>query len=340
MEARPILTNYVESAVEVVGAPTAPLYKNHWNHPREILMAYFLPITRNRIALIGLFALWGGLCGSNASGLADELPAATTEHPLVVVVMDPLALPLSCPCVKGYAQRDYQKLADRLQARLTRPVKLVFNESLSVALRDQTEGKADLVIGKYSVVLADTAKNKLTATPLAMLTGKDGSTSQTGLIVVPSGDPAQSVADLREFRIIFGPAECDEKHDAALALLKKHGIDPPATLETSAACSDGATLILELRGKARAAAVISSYAKPLLEGCGTINKGDLRVVGETEPVPFVVAFAVGSTATDEQSRLLDALVQASLDPLLRIALETKSGFVTIDGKVARAAKKK
>ncbi len=303
-------------------------------------MASFLQVTKKGIALVGLVALWGGLCGSHSPALGEEVQAVATEIPLVIVVMDPLALPLSCPCVKGYAQRDYQTLADRLQTRLKRPVKLVFNESLSVALRDQTEGKADLVIGKYSVVLADTAKNKLAAAPLAMLTGKDGSTSQTGLIVVPSGDPAQSVADLRDCRLIFGPAECDEKHQAALAMLKKHGIAPPAKLETSAACSDGATLILDLRGKARAAAVISSYAKPLLEGCGTINKGDLRVVGETEPVPFVAAFAVGSMAAAEQSRLLDALVQASLDPLLRIALETKSGFVTIDDKVAQAAKKK
>ncbi len=303
-------------------------------------MAHFLGVTKKAIALVGLVAFCSGLCGSNPPALAKEVPAAAAENPLVIVVMDPLALPLSCPCVKGYAQRDYQKLADRLQTRLKRPVKLVFNESLSAALRDQTEGQADLVIGKYSVVLADAAKNHLAATPLVMLTGKDGSTTQTGLIVVPSGDPAQSVDDLRDYRIIFGPVECDEKNQAALALLKKHGIDPPAKLETSAACSDGATLILDLRGKARAAALISSYAKPLLEGCGTIKKGDLRVVGETEPVPFITAFAVGSMAAAEQSRLLNALTQASLDPLLRIALETKSGFVAIDDKVAQAAKKK
>jgi ABC-type phosphate/phosphonate transport system substrate-binding protein len=303
-------------------------------------MAHFFSVTKKAIALVGLVAFWSGLCGSNRPALAEESRAVATENPLILVVMDPLALPLSCPCVKGYAQSDYQKLADRLQARLKRPVKLVFNESLTAALRDQTEGKADLVIGKYSVVLADAAKNQRAATPLALLTGKDGSTTQTGLIVVPSGDPAQSVDDLRDYRIIFGPAECDEKSQAALALLKKHGIDPPAELETSAACSDGATLILDLRGKARAAAVISSYAKPLLEGCGTIKKGALRVVGETEPVPFVAAFAVGSMAAGEQSRLLDALIQTSLDPLLRIALETQSGFVAVDEKVAQAAKKK
>jgi ABC-type phosphate/phosphonate transport system substrate-binding protein len=297
-------------------------------------------ISNSRVALLGLIAVCGSLFGGHRAALAEDASTATTDRPLVVVVMDPLALPLSCPCVKGYAQRDYQALADRLQALLDRPVKLVFNESLSVALRDQTEGQADLVIGKHSVVLADAAKNKLAATPLAMLTGKGGSTTQTGLIVVPAKDPAQSVADLKGYRMIFGPAECDEKHQAALALLKKHGVEPPAEKETSAACSDGATLILELQGKAHAAAVISSYAQPLLEGCGTIQKGDLRVVGETEPVPFVAAFAVGAASDTDQSRLRDALAKASLDPLLRLALETKSGFVVVEERVAQAAKKK
>ncbi len=117
-----------------------------------------------------------------------------------------------------------------------------------------------------------------------------------------------------------------------MALLKQHGVVPSGELETSAACSDGASLILELRGKQRAAAVISSYAKPLLEGCGTIHKGDLRVVGETEPVPFVGAFAVGSVSSADQARLTKLLLQASIDPALRIALETKSGFVAVEEK--------
>jgi len=280
------------------------------------------------------------LCFASLARVSAAETAPAADEPLVMVVMDPLALPLSCPCVKGYAQRDYEKLADALQLQLKRKIKLVFNESLSVALRDQTEGRADLVIGKSSVVRHDAAKNKLAAAPLAMLTGKDGSTEQTGLIVVPADDPAKSVADLKGYRIIFGPAECDEKHAAALALLKKHGVTPPAELETSAACSDGATMILELRPKVHAAAVISSYAKLLLEGCGTINKGDLRVVGETEPVPFVGAFAVGSLSVAQQANIREALVKASINPELLLALETKSGFVPLEKEIAQAGKKK
>ena len=49
---------------------------------------------------------------------------------LNVVVMDPLAAPLSCPCVKGYAQRDYDKLGAFLEKSLKIPVKVVYAESL------------------------------------------------------------------------------------------------------------------------------------------------------------------------------------------------------------------
>jgi ABC-type phosphate/phosphonate transport system substrate-binding protein len=268
---------------------------------------------------------------------AEATPEETT--PLTMVVMDPLALPLSCPCVKGYAQRKYEKLAEQLETSLHRPVKIFFNESLTAALKDQTDGKVDLIIGKCSVVEFDAKNSGRSIAKLAMLSDKEGVTTQTGLIVVPTDDPAKSPADLKEYRIIFGPPECDEKHNAVLALLKKHGVDPPAKLETSPACSDGACLILEAGPDVRGAAAISSYARPLLEGCGTVKKGALRVVGTTEPVPFIGAFAVGASAA-EQQHIAAALIKATEDPVLRVALETRDGFVAADSPPPRTAKKK
>jgi ABC-type phosphate/phosphonate transport system substrate-binding protein len=142
---------------------------------------------------------------------------------------------------------------------------------------------------------------------------------------------------------VFGCEECDEKHAAALALLKKHKVAAPTDLETSPACSDGATLVLD-EFKAdktkHGAAVISSYAKPLLEGCGTVQKGDLRVIGETDPVPFVEAFITDNVPQAERAKLAAALIKATTDPAMRIALETKNGFVAITPEAASASKKK
>src|SRR5438477_10656364 len=84
--------------------------------------------------------------------LIAPFAVAQQKTSLTLCVMDPLAAPLSCPCVKGYAQRDYEKLAKHLEKQLGREVKIHFNESLINALEKKTDGKADLIIGKESVI--------------------------------------------------------------------------------------------------------------------------------------------------------------------------------------------
>ena len=261
---------------------------------------------------------------------------------LLMVVMDPLAKPLSCPCVAGYAQRDYEKLAETLQKRLGREVLLVFNESLTSALKAAEAKTADLVIGKQSVILHDAQAGGLTLTKVAMLTGKDGLTTQRGLFVVAAKDPAQKISDLSGYRIYFGPTECDEKYSAAMRLLRDHKVEVPAKLDTAVACDEGAIKILELAEKGeRGAAVISSYAKPLLEGCGQVQKGALRVVGETEEISFIAAFVDASLEKDAQAKISEALLKATATDIhLRIALETKRGFVADEQPASELAKKK
>lgn len=270
---------------------------------------------------------------------ADE---AKPGDALVIVVMDPLAKPLSCPCVAGYAQRDYEQLAASLKSLLGREVKVIFNESLVAALKKQDSDGADLVIGKQSVILHDAKAAGVELKKVAMLTGKDGLTTQRGLVVVPAADPAKKVSDLKDYRIFFGPKECDEKYASALQLLKEHGVESPAKLETAIACDEGAMNILELAPKGiRGCAVISSYAKPLLEGCGQVPKGALRVVGETEEIPFIAAYVNASLDQQVQKQLADALLKSTAaDFALRKALETKRGFVAVEEPASEVAKKK
>ncbi len=264
---------------------------------------------------------------------ASSVLAAQEQPPFVLVVMDPMAAPLACPCVEGYAQRKYEELGAYLESKLDRKVEVVFSESLAGALKRQTDGKADLIIGKHSVVLAGAKSAKLNVQPIASLTDKEGVTTQTGLFVVRSADPAKDVAALKGYRILFGPAECDEKSAAPIRLLEKSGVKVPEERETSPACSDAATKLLELKD-VKAAAVISSYAQPLLEGCGTIDAGALRVVGETEPVPFITAFVNKGIGDELRGRIKAALLAVGEDAELLAALETKSGFVKCDAEAA------
>ncbi len=261
------------------------------------------------------------------------------ERPFSLVVMDPLAAPLSCPCVEGYAQRKYEKLAEHLEAVLKRDVQLVFAQALSVGLKE-TDSHADLIIGKDSVVRADSKAATIPVLPVAQLTDKTGSVMQRGLIVVNKDDPAKETKDLDGYTIIFGPSEANEKHSAALDLLKAANVSVPKSLHIDEACSDGACKVIDLGPTSKTAAVISSYAQPLLEGCGTIKKGDLRVVGETEPVPFVSAYVNSALSAQEQNQVKAALTSVSQNPELLVALESLVGFLPYDSSANLTSTKK
>lgn len=259
--------------------------------------------------------------GVPALGRSQETVAERPANGLVLVVMDPLSAPLACDCVQGYAQRKYEVLGEYLSATLHRPVQVVWGGAIDSAMRDSS-GTADLVIGKHSVVRADAARLGLELAPVAALRGMDGLTTQTGLFVVRRENRAQSVRDLAGYRIFFGPADCDEKSRAPGELLRENGIEIPDPVETCKACSEAAALLMDLDDDENAAAIISSYAQPLLEGCKTIQKGDLRVIGETAPVPFITLFARQDLDPDLLAHLRKGLAAFADDPARCKSLET------------------
>jgi ABC-type phosphate/phosphonate transport system substrate-binding protein len=261
--------------------------------------------------------------------LVVAVPALAEDRTLHVIVMDPLSAPLSCDCVKGYAQRKYEKLGEFLAKKLERPVKVTWSESLVKATKE-TEGAAQLVIGKHSVVLHDAKKLSRQYEPIAALTGSDGETTQTGLLVVRTPDTAQKVADLKGYRVFFGPEDCDEKCAVVIDMLKEAQLPVPTERETYPSCSNAASKLMELKSDEKAVAVISSYAEPLLAGCGAVKKGDLRVIARSKPIPFITAFADGSLSTAEQESLKTALLAVAEEVTLLEALETEAGFVPFE----------
>ena len=280
-------------------------------------------VTRRLVPALGvlLAVLAAGLIGGCAA------PSVRTEDAEVIVVMDPLARELACACVRGHAQRHYQQLADFLARRTGQRYRVVFADNIEKGLRQTDPARVALVIGKQSVVLDTAPQSGLRLKPLCRLTGKDGLTTLTGLFVVKANDSARALSDLKGRRILFGPADSDEKHAAALAALRAVGIEPPVPVETRAGCSDAALDVQESKDQPPPVAVISSYALPLLEGCETIERGSLRVVGESAPVPFVAVFVSASLSSDETSRIEKALLAVREKPELLRTMESKDGFV-------------
>lgn len=250
-------------------------------------------------------------------------------EPLVIVVMDPLAAQLSCPCVKGYAQRDYDALAAHLRQALGRPVRLGFGESLAAGLEAAKADRADVVIGKDSVVRADAAKRGATLVAAWSLTDAAGSTETRGLFVVPADDSAQSLDELIDYAVYVGRPEHVEKHARALDALRTAGLPDPFDTHEFGSCSDAAATMLEADQPAAIVAVVSAYAKPLLEGCGTVPRDALRVLGETEPVRFITAFVDESLDLATRDAIRDALRAVADDEALLRKLESSRGFVPL-----------
>ena len=102
------------------------------------------------------------------------------KEPLSLVIMDPLALALSCPCVKGYAQRDYDALAAYLEKRIGRPVKVGYGESLETGVKATGLPRPHIVIGKHSVVRSDATDVQVQVEMIAALTDLCGRGLKSG----------------------------------------------------------------------------------------------------------------------------------------------------------------
>jgi len=265
-----------------------------------------------------LFVFFSLLMTAAVSGAAVE--------PLRVAVGDPLAAQLACACVKGHAQRDYHRLAQALSNRLDRPVEVVFATRPEVA-RELLGAEPHLLIGKDAPVRQALGPAGVC---LARLTDRQGATDFQGLLVVAADDPARTTADVAAgYRIVFGPCVQDEKHGAALRLLRTFGYAVPAELEVADSCNQAAGRLADAEGS-RVAAVISDYAWPLLAGCGAVDEGALRIVGRTEPVPFVAVYATAALPATDRKAVCEALLAVSADPDLRRVLESRDGFVSPD----------
>lgn len=268
---------------------------------------------------------------------SDDVNKKTAQgKTLRIVVMDPLAEPLSCTCVKGHGQRHYDKLAEYLSQQLSRPVDVLFDESLGLAYGRKGRN-VDLIIGKRSMVLFDAKLTKTDVRTISHLTGKQGRTTVTGLILVRKDDPAKSLADLKGRKLMLGPEEDAETNAAVNALLKTEQLSGKVTTETAGSID---AAVFALTDEEADAAVVSDFLPPLLEGCGKVEKGSLRVIGQTEPVPFVEVFATAIVSDEEEQAIRAALQEIKDHPQVLLAMETKLGFVSAPTKTPVASSEK
>jgi len=261
-----------------------------------------------------------------AASCASGEPPKTRPEPILLVVMDPLAKELACACVKGYAQRDYRKLAARLESALKQRVSIEFSDDLAESMAGVSLGREVIVVGEQWMVAHGAKPAGLKFHPVCELTGLDGSTTLTGSFVARSDDPAKELKDIAGRKVFFGLAEADEKQAAALAALRAAGVEPPVKPDKRASYSDAALDMLDSQLSPPPVAVIPSYALPLLEGCGSVKPGNLKVIGKTQPVPFIMVFVADTIPAEKEQKILKTLLDLKSNAKLLKAMESRDGF--------------
>lgn len=256
-------------------------------------------------------------------------PTAGGPEPVLLVVLDPLARELACACVKGYGQRDYRKLAARLESALRQRVAIEFSDDLVESLTRAGKGREFVIVGDRSAVAHGAQEAGVKSQPIAALTGLDGETTLAAAFIARSSDPAKSLKDIAGRKILFGLSEADGKSAAAVTALRAAGVEPPAKPERRAVYTDAALDVLDSDATPLPVAVVPAYALRLMEGCGSATPGALKVIGTSQPAPFITVFLADAIAAEKQEKILGTLLGLKSDAKLLNALESRDGFKSL-----------
>jgi outer membrane protein assembly factor BamB len=283
----------------------------------------------------GVFCLGAvGLATLLATGCVGNKSSAQREaQPLLLVVMDPLAKELACACVKGYGQRDYRKLAAHLGTALDQRVAVEFSDDLAESLKLAGPGQEVIVVGERSFIVSSAKRAALACQPVCELTDPEGYTTVGGLFVVPAKDAAAELKDVAGREIIFGLSDTEANHGAVANALRVAGADS-AKLEKRPVYTDAALDVLDSRATPPPVAVIPGYGLRLLEGCGSITPGDLKVIGKTQPQPFITVFVADHIPATKKQKIVTTLLGLKADAQLLKAMESRDGFKPMETKSA------
>jgi outer membrane protein assembly factor BamB len=287
----------------------------------------FLPMSRSRH--VGLLRL-GALVLALILGQTANCRAASKPEPLLLVVLDPLSRELACACVKGYGQRDYRKLAARLESVLRQPVAIEFSDDLAETLAHAESRREVMIVGERLAAEHGAQKAGLKVRPVCELTGLDGETTLAAAFIARSTDTARSLKDITGRKILFGLLEADGKNAVAIAALQAAGITPPVRPDRHNVYANAVLDVLDSQATPPPVAVVPDYALRLMEGCGSVTPGELRTIGRTGPAPFITVFLSDAIIPEKREKVLKTLLAVKSSPTLLKALESRDGFKALN----------
>lgn len=248
-------------------------------------------------------------------------PAAAKPISLTIGVNEIFCKKTACKCVHHVATRTYDSLQKRLKDKYDIDLKLnYYPEDTFTLHKDIAAGKLDGALAKPWSILKHARESGRDFRRVVDLQGPRGMATVCGVVVVKRDSAIHDWPDLKGKRIALGDADGYEKHHAALALLKSHGIEPkPADLTEFSGCTECIGAILD--GKADAA-IISDYAFDADCLVDIAKKEDFHVLGVTKTaIPQTsLLLDVGRVSPDVAQRLRQALVELAGDADLKESL--------------------
>lgn len=183
---------------------------------------------------------------------------------------------------------------------------------------------SELMIGKHSAINYTASKINQPVRWIASLTQTDGRYEFTGILVARADGPIARIGDLQRHKVSLGMPFHVEKHDAALAALRRENASP-AEVRYVLLCRDAVADVVAGRSDA---AVISDYSQGLLQTPEVARGVKLPVIGKTDEVPYIAVFAnawVPGKDVDVIRRFLTE--QTREDRGLMKALQSGNGFL-------------
>jgi outer membrane protein assembly factor BamB/ABC-type phosphate/phosphonate transport system substrate-binding protein len=224
-----------------------------------------------------------------------------------------------------------------LEKALKQKVKIEFSDDLADSLAGGSPKQELIVIGDQSLVAAGANKAGMKCHAICALTDLDGNNTMSASVVARSGDPVKELKQISGRNVLFGVPVADAKYAACLAMLRAAALERPIVPEQRGSYSEAALDMLDSQSSPPPLAVIPSYALRMLEGCGSVQPGSLKVIAKTDPVPFITVFLSDSAPADKEKQVVDALFAMKGDSKLLKAMESRDGFIVGKSQKSGAA---
>ncbi len=234
--------------------------------------------------------------------------SAATPLVLKLAVNDIYCMDTACSCVHDVAARTYPQTLEKLKAEQNIDLQLVyFTETYQ--LEDAiASGEYDGALCKPWYALRHQKEAGANFRRIVDVLDPNNNQWLTGIFVVLTDSPIQTVEELTGKHLYIGQADAYEKHQAALRLMKQRGI-VPAQIDTNASCSEN---VGELLDEEADAAVLSDYS--LTADCAVdfASFEDFRILAATERIPLTsLILDMNKVDPADADRLQQALLALS-----------------------------